>query len=236
MRRWTLTTLMAGSLLLGGAPLQAAPVDAGHEIPRPAGTVAQFKVDLDSEGPTTFVLSRVDGIYGLQAWRYSRALDSMSKVTELQAALDAIVADKKTINEAQVRAALASLQLIDYSVVYHRSGNPQFDTIDHAQGKLVGYFNAEGQPVRQSRGQPAFAYKKTFQEKDGHFLTVTYVLGFGWQGAPAPSYHLRFINWETEPSRFSGSQDGPGVEYDTSCCAGELQARPVYRHGQRIGQ
>lgn len=169
MRRWTLTTLMAGSLLLGGAPAQAAPVDAGHEIPRPAGTVAQFKVDLDSEGPTTFVLSRVDGIYGLQAWRYSRALDSMSKVTELQAALDAIVADKKTINEAQVRAALASLQLIDYSVVYHRSGNPQFDTIDHAQGKLVGYFNAEGQPVRQSRGQPAFAYKKTFQEKDGRF-------------------------------------------------------------------
>lgn len=200
-----------------------------------ASIEAVFHLDLDSEGQTTFVLTREHGAYRLQAYRFERGIDRMLKVAGLQPALDRIVSGKKAIDEPQIRAALASLQLIDYSIAYQPTGVAHIDTLDHAQGKLVGYFNIDGDATVPAAGQPAFAYKKTFDEKDGHFLTVTYVLGQGWQGGHAPSYHIRFINRETEPGRFSGSQDGAAFEYDVGCCAGHVLARGQYARGKRTG-
>ena len=204
-----------------------------------ASIAAVFQVDLDSEGETTFVLSRSGGSdkpYGLHAYRYERSGGKMFKVATLQPALDAIVRGATTMDEARVRAALASLQLIDYSIAYAPTGVAEFDAIAHGHGSLVGYFNSDGELLPgKPADAPAFAYKKTFQEKDGHYLTVTYLLGKGWEGGRAPSYHVKWITWETQPQRLTGSQDGPFIEYDVNCCAGSVFARGLYAQGKRTG-
>ena len=201
-----------------------------------ASIEAVFQLDLDSEGETTLVLSRSANAYGLQAYRYERSGGKMFKVTTLQPALDAIVRGATTMDEAQVRAALASLQLIDYSIAYAPTGVAEFDAIEHGHGALVGYFNIDGELLPDKPADaPAFAYKKTFQEKEGHFLTVTYLLGKGWEGGRAPSYHVKWITWETRPQRLTGSQDGPFIEYDVNCCAGSVFARGLCAQGKRAG-
>jgi hypothetical protein len=201
-----------------------------------ASIEAVFQLDLDSEGETTLVLSRNDGQYGLHAYRYERSGGRMFKVATLQPALDTIVHGAKVMDEARVRAALASLQLIDYSIAYAPSGVAEFDAIEHAHGALVGYFNIDGELLPDKPADaPAFAYKKTFQEKEGHFLTVTYLLGKGWQGSRAPSYHVKWITWETQPQRFAASQDGLFIEYDVNCCVGSVFARGLYAQGKRTG-
>ena len=201
-----------------------------------ASIEAVFQLDLDSEGETTLVLSRNDGQYGLHAYRYERSGGRMFKVATLQPALDAIVRGATTMDEARVRAALASLQLIDYSIAYAPSGVAEFDAIEHAHGALVGYFNIDGELLPgKPADAPAFAYKKTYQEKDGHSLTVTYLLGKGWQGSRAPSYHVKWITWETQPQRFAASQDGLFIEYDVNCCVGSVFARGLYAQGKRTG-
>ncbi|HEU4815479.1 hypothetical protein, partial [Janthinobacterium sp.] len=114
-----------------------------------ASIEAVFQLDLDSEGETTFVLSRSggrsDNPYGLHAYRYESSGGRMFKVATLQPALDAIVRGAKAMDEARVRAALASLQLIDYSIAYAPTGVAGFDTIEHAHGTLIGYFNIDGE-------------------------------------------------------------------------------------------
>ncbi|WP_425253107.1 hypothetical protein ACPJXG_00810 [Janthinobacterium sp. NFX145] len=202
-----------------------------------ASIAAVFQLDLDSEGETTFVLSRNGGPYGLHAYRYERSGGRMFKVATLQPTLDAIVRGAKTMDEARVRAALARLQLIDYSIAYAPTGVAEFDAIEHGHGTLVGYFNIDGDLLPgKPADAPAFAYKKTFGEKDGHFLTVTYLLGKGWEGGRAPSYHIKWITWETQPQRFAASQDGLFIEYDVNCCRGSVFARGLYAQGKRTGQ
>jgi hypothetical protein len=201
-----------------------------------ASIEAVFQLDLDSEGETTLVLSRSAHAYGLHAYRYERSGGKMFKVPTLQPALDAIVRGATTMDEAQVRAALARLQLIDYSIAYAPSDVAEFDAIEHTHGTLVGYFNIDGELLPGKPAEaPAFAYKKTYQEKDGHFLTVTYLLGKGWQGSRAPSYHVKWITWETQPQRFAASQDGPFIEYDVHGCVGSVFARGQYAQGKRTG-
>ena len=205
-----------------------------------ASIAAVFQLDLDSEGETTFVLSRSTGsgaAYGLHAYRYESSGGKMLKVAALQATLDAIVRGATSMDEARVRAALARLQLIDYSIGYVPTGVAEFDAIEHGHGTLVGYFNIDGDLLpAKPLAAPAFGYKKTYGEKDGHFLTVTYLLGKGWEGGRAPSYHVRWINWETQPQRFTGSQDGAAVEYEVNCCIGSVFARGQYAQGKRTGQ
>ncbi|MCC7700400.1 toxin-antitoxin system YwqK family antitoxin [Janthinobacterium sp. EB271-G4-7A] len=203
-----------------------------------ASIAAVFQLDLDSEGETTFVLSRSsDKLFGLHAYRYERSGGRMFKVATLQPTLDAIMRGAKTMDEARVRAALARLQLIDYSIAYAPTGVAEFDAIEHGHGTLVGYFNIDGELLPgKPTDAPAFAYKKTFQEKEGHFLTVTYLLGKGWEGGRAPSYHVKWITWETQPQRFAASQDGLLIEYDVNCCTGNVYARGRYAQGKRTGQ
>lgn len=202
-----------------------------------ASIAAVFHADLDSEGETTFVLSRNGTAYGLHAYRYERGGGRMVKVAALQPTLDAIVRGASSMDEAKVRAALASLQLIDYSIDYARTGNADFDAIEHGHGSLVGYFNIDGDLLPgKPEDAPAFAYKKTFQENDGHFLTVTYLLGKGWEGGRVPSYHIKWITWETQPQRFAASQDGLFIEYEVNCCRGSVFARGQYAQGKRTGQ
>ena len=202
-----------------------------------ASIAAVFHADLDSEGETTFVLSRNGTAYGLHAYRYERGGGRMVKVAALQPTLDAIVRGAGSMDEAKVRAALASLQLIDYSIDYARTGIADFDAIEHGHGTLVGYFNIDGDLLPgKPEDAPAFAYKKTFQENDGHFLTVTYLLGKGWEGGRVPSYHIKWITWETQPQRFAASQDGLFIEYEVNCCRGSVFARGQYAQGKRTGQ
>ena len=142
----------------------------------------------------------------------------------------------KTMDEAQVRTALAHLPQIDHSIAYAPTGVAEFDAIEHGHGTLVGYFNIDGDLLPgKPADAPAFAYKKTFVEKDGHFLTVTYLLAKGWKGNRAPGYHIKWITWETQPQRFAASQDGLFIEYDVNCCVGSVFARGLYAQGKRTG-
>ena len=155
---------------------------------------------------------------------------------KLMATASTVERGAKTMDEAQVRTALAHVPLIDHSIAYAPTGVAEFDAIEHAHGTLVGYFNIDGELLPDKPADaPAFAYKKTFQEKEGHFLTVTYLLGKGWQGSRAPSYHVKWITWETQPQRFAASQDGLFIEYDVNCCVGSVFARGLYAQGKRTG-
>ncbi|AZD52277.1 hypothetical protein C4K19_0461 [Pseudomonas chlororaphis subsp. aurantiaca] len=197
-----------------------------------------FNIALDNESLTRLVLFKQRGQYRVHAYRYDENDRLYRRLEKLQPALERIAKDRKKLDAPTVKQALRQLTPLNYSVFYEDSGIDEFDQLDHSAGTLVGYFDANGQPITANPpGADQYRYKKTFVEKDGRFLTATY-----WRGeAPALegepllyNYRASHIAWETEPQRFTGSEDGAYVEY--SSFGGAVIAQGAYAHGQRTGE
>ena len=197
-----------------------------------------FYASLDKESDdsvqTMLVLFRQDGKNGLRAYRYHRSSGKYRRLDGLQPALNRIVAQSAAPNAGQVKAALAKLAPMDYSVARGKSGNADFDAIDHTQGTIVGYYSDDGKPVAAG-GKDAITYKKTFQKKGERFLTASYTLYSDAGAGILPNYRLWQVTWETAPQQFTGSEDGPSVLYSLAWDDGSVVERGQYVKGKRQG-
>lgn len=197
-----------------------------------------FNVALDDESLTRLVLFKQRGQYRVHAYRYNEDDRLYQRLENLQPALDRIAKDRKKLDAPTVKQALRQLTPLNYSYFYEDSGFDEFNQLDHSAGTLVGYFDQNGQPITASPpGAEQYSYKKTFAEKDGRFLTATYWRGEtpALEGEPLLyNYRASRIAWETEPQRFTGSEDGACVEYSNSSRA--VAAQGTYAHGQRTGK
>ena len=193
-------------------------------------------LDRDPNLQTMLVLYRQDGKDGLRAYRYDKNFGKYQLLAGLQPALERIAAASKNPNAGQVKLALATLAPLDYSVARGKSGNADFDAIDHTQGSVLGYFDLQGRSVEA--GSPdAAMYKKAFQKKNQLTLTATYTrFGDATSGAAElPNYRLWQVAWEKEPQQFSGSQQGPSVIYSLAWNDGSVIERGQYLGGLRDG-
>ncbi|MGY1451295.1 hypothetical protein ACW582_29555 [Pseudomonas chlororaphis] len=197
-----------------------------------------FNIALDDESLTRLVLFKQRGQYRVHAYRYNESDHLYQRLEKLQPALERIAKDHKKLDAPTVKQALRQLTPLNYSYFYEDSGIEEFDRLDHSAGTLVGYFDQNGQPITaHPPGAEQYSYKKTFAEKDGRFLTATYWRGEtpALEGEPLLyNYRASRIAWETEPRRFTGSEDGACVEYSDS--GGAVAAQGAYAHGQRTGE
>lgn len=171
-----------------------------------------FYADVDKAGQVTLVLSKSHGKFALRSWRYIEDDGSYIPVQSLQPVLDKLVRDNKDLNATLIKRALGQLPPYDYSAEYPKFGNPDFDNIDFTQGKVVGWYLDDGTPSTAAK-QPAdnvYAYKKTFAEKEGLFLTTTYRRE---EDSDKPEFRVTAISWQADPAKFSGSENGPYVYY-----------------------
>lgn len=195
-----------------------------------------FLMSLDSEDPTRFVLFRQNDRYKIYAYKYNANDHLYSRVTRLQPALDRIAEGRKHLDALTIKKALSQITPLNYSLFLEESGIPEFDQLDFSQGKLVSFYGQYYDPLSDPTpdDEPYF-FKKTYQEKNGRFLTVTF---WRWLDETLVegkrtlyNYRVRRIAWETEPAKFTGSEDGQSVSYDS----GSLTAQGAYKQGVRIG-
>lgn len=195
-----------------------------------------FLMSLDSEDPTRFVLFRQNEQYRIYAYKYNDNDHLYSRVMGLQPALDRITAGQKHLDALTIKKALSRNTPLNYRFYYEESGVPEFDQLDFSQGTLVSYYGQYYDPLSNPTpdDEPYF-YKKTYQEKDGRFLTVTF---WRWLDGTLVegnrtlyNYQVRRIAWETAPLKFTGSEDGQSVSYDS----GSISAKGAYKQGVRTG-
>jgi antitoxin component YwqK of YwqJK toxin-antitoxin module len=195
-----------------------------------------FLMSLDSEDPTRFVLFRQSDGYRIYGYKYNANDRLYSRVTRLQPALDRITAGRKQLDALTIKKALSQITPLNYSLFLEESGVPEFDQLDFSQGKLVSFYGQYYDPLSNPTpdDEPYF-FKKTYQEKDGRFLTVTF---WRWLDETLVegkrtlyNYRVRRIAWETEPTKFTGSEDGQSVSFDSE----SISAQGAYKQGVRIG-
>jgi antitoxin component YwqK of YwqJK toxin-antitoxin module len=195
-----------------------------------------FLMSLDSEDPTRFVLFRENDRYRIYAYKYDANDHLYSRVTALQPALDRITAGQKRLDALTIKKALGLITPLNYRFYYEASGVPEFDQLDLTQGTLVGYYGQYYDPLSDPtpEAEPYF-FKKTYAQRDGRFLTVTF---WRWLDITRVeghrtlyNYRVRRIAWETDPAKFTGSEDGPSVSYDSDA----ISAQGSYSHGVRVG-
>lgn len=171
-----------------------------------------FYVDLDQAWQTTLVLSKSHNTFALRAWRYVPENSTYIPLPHLQPVLDKLVRNTKDLNATAIKRALRKLPPYDYTAQYPKTGNADFDQLDYTQGKIVGWYRDNGEPSPATK-QPAagvFFYKKTFAEKDGLFLTATYLRQ---EDAAIPSFRVTTVSWQSDPAKFSGSENGAYVNF-----------------------
>lgn len=195
-----------------------------------------FLTQLDSEGPIRLVLFKLQAKYRVYAYKYDPSQERYSRLQGLQKALDRITEGQKRLDALTIKKALAQLTPINYGIRYQTSGIDEFDQLDLTQGTLVSYYGQYHDPLHNPTpdDEPYF-FKKTYQEKDGRFLTVTF-----WRAADTTvgegqhtlyNYQVRRIAWETAPAQFTGSEDGQSASY----YFGNVSAQGAYQHGLRSG-
>lgn len=199
-------------------------------------SVFYASLDRDSERSvqTLLVLLRQGDKHALRAYRYDRNAGKYRRLDDLQLALDRIATQTASPNAGQVKAALARLAPMDYSVQRGKSGNPEFDAIDHTQGAIVGYYNDEDKPVAAG-DKNAVSYKKSFQKKGELYLTASYSLYGDIEAGTLPNYRLWQVTWEASPQQYTGSEDGPAVIYSQAWDDGSVIERGQFRKGKRAG-
>lgn len=200
-----------------------------------ASVESVFYASLDSDLQTLVVLSRAKGRYALQGYRFVPSIGGYRRLETLQPVLDRIAADRKVLTAALVQKELGKLPPYDYSAVLPKTGIAEFDTLEPAGGTLVGYFGVDGVPA--SVGQPPEdphrdTYKKTFQQREGRWLTLTYARVPPRDEDVGSAYRVSRMAWETDPAVYQGSEDGAWAVLGN----GRLWALGAYVQGKRSGQ
>lgn len=195
-----------------------------------------FLTQLDSEDPIRLVLFKQQTKYRIYAYKYDASSQLYTRVTGLQKALDRIAEGRKRLDALTIKKAMAQLTPINYRFHYEQSGIPEFDQLDLTAGALVGYFDEQTKPLDiNTPGTGQYYFKKTYQEKNGRFLTVTF-----WRGINTSlndgnrmlyNYQVSRMAWETAPATFSGSEDGDSVSFNF----GEISGQGSYEKGVRVG-
>lgn len=195
-----------------------------------------FLTQLDSEDPIRLVLFKQQTKYRIYAYKYDASSQLYTRVTGLQKALDRIAEGQKRLDALTIKKAMAQLTPINYRFYYEQSGIPEFDQLDLTAGALVGYFDEQTKPLDiNTPGTGQYYFKKTYQEKNGRFLTVTF-----WRGINTSlndgnrmlyNYQVSRMAWETAPATFSGSEDGDSVSFNF----GEISGQGSYEKGVRVG-
>jgi len=188
----------------------------------------------DPEHQTLLVLLRAGGKPGLRAYRYHDSSGTYRRLADLQPALDRIANAAGPVNAARVKAALAELAPLDYSVARGKSGNPDFDAIDHTAGTVIGYYTLDGQRAAAGSKQAAI-YKKVFKQQGPRFLTASYTLYSDSGAGELPNYRLWQLTWETAPQEFDGKAHGPSVIYSLAWDDNAVIERGQYAAGKRSG-
>ena len=175
-----------------------------------------FYASLDSDIQTLIVLSRAGGRNGLHGYRFSERSGKYRKLNSLKPVLDRIASNQKKLNAARVVSELNKLLPYDYGYEMATTGIPEFDALDPTAGTLVGEFGVGGVPASEG-GEPSEdgvydAYKKTFLQREGRWLTLTYERTPMEEGELAPAFRVTQIAWESDPKRYVGSEDGPLVK------------------------
>lgn len=203
----------------------------GHAVIR---SVFYAPLDRDVNRQTMLVLFRRDGKNGLRAYRYDKSSGNYARLDELQPALNRIAAASASPNAGTVKTALGQLAPRDYSVQRGKSGNADFDAVDHALGTVVGYYDDNGQPVAPGASN-AISYKKTFRQQGALFLTASYTLHSDAGAGELLNYRLWRMAWESAPRLFTGSEDGPAIFYSLAWDDGAVVERGQYAQGRRQG-
>lgn len=195
-----------------------------------------FLTQLDSEDPIRLVLFKQQARYRIYAYKYDASSQLYTRVTALQKALDRITEGQKRLDALTIKKALAQLTPINYRLRYGQSGITEFDQLDLSAGTLVGYFDEQTKPLDiRTPGPDQYYFKKTYQEKNGRFLTVTF-----WRGINTAlndgnrmlyNYQVSRMAWETTPATFSGSEDGDSVSFNFD----EISGQGSYEKGVRVG-
>lgn len=175
-----------------------------------------FYASLDSDIQTLIVLSRAGGRNALHGYRFSERSGRYRKLSSLQPVLDRIASNQKKLNAARVVSELNKLLPYDYGYEVATTGIPEFDALDPTAGTLVGEFGVGGVPASEG-GEPSEdgvydAYKKTFLQREGRWLTLTYERTPMEEGELAPAFRVTQMAWESDPKRYMGSEDGPLVK------------------------
>jgi antitoxin component YwqK of YwqJK toxin-antitoxin module len=193
-----------------------------------------FYASLDSDIETLIVLSRASGRYALRGYRFSPQTGRYRRLETLQSVLDRIASGHKTLNAALVQRELVKLPPYDYGRPMVKTGIVEFDALDPAGGTLVGYFGVDGVPASAVHGPEdghRDTYKKTFENRDGHWLTVTYERVYPSEDDVGSAYRVSRVAWETDPKQYRGSEDGVSVLLSE----GRLLARGAFVQGKQSG-
>lgn len=173
-----------------------------------------FYANLDSDVQTLIVLSKAAGQYGLRGFRFNLHSGEYRRLETLQPVLDRIAKTQKKLNAALVVRELNKVPPYDYDYRLPKTNVPEFDALDPTGGALVGYFAWNGEPAPQGEpadGEHVGSYKKTFQQRDGRWLTLTYERAEQGEEAVGVAYRVSRMAWELDPKQFQGVEDGPFV-------------------------
>jgi antitoxin component YwqK of YwqJK toxin-antitoxin module len=233
----TLAFIREGEGVVGYSCLCDSPDGVPHVLDKygDASVESVFYVNLDGSLQTLVVLSRAKGQYALHGYRFFPSAGEYRRLETLQPVLDRIAVDRKTLNAALVQKELRKWPPYDYVAVVPKTGITEFDALEPAGGTLVGYFGVDGVPA--SAGQPdedphRDIYKKTFVQRDGRWLTLTYERMPGSEDDVGAAYQVVKMAWEADPATYRGTEEGAAVALG----GGQLSARGQYSQGKRSGK
>ncbi len=199
-----------------------------------ASVESVFYANLDGDLQTLIVLTRAQGRSALHGYRFIPQAGKYRRLETLQSVLDRIASSQKNLNAALVQRELGKLPPYDYGRSMVKTGVAEFDALDPVGGTLVGYFGVDGVPASAGQGPDdghRDTYKKTFEQREGRWLTLTYERVYRAEDDVGSAYRVSRMAWEADPKRYRGTEDGVSVLLSE----GRLLARGAFVQGKQSG-
>lgn len=189
---------------------------------------------MGGENEVTLVLFSVG--QQLQVRAYVLLWGEFEPLENLQPLFKRLIHDGAVVDLSSLQQALASPRLpLDLTLMYEPTQVWSFDVLDHTQGTLVGFYDRWEQPLPLAAGLTSrvYYYKKTFATPSTAIITATYRRLPGVAGR----FALLRLAEETEPIRFTGSEEGLALGYGEPNAYRVSQVyRGFYTRGRREGE